>query len=175
MKIWRKRQTIGQRSSPAASSRPSARTGRGGAPRAQGSADAGSVIDLRDDIGWAASVEVNPARRAELAALHRERKAKAEAAADLRRLRARHWSGERLVEESRYDAEWWEHAEADPYAVLGLLPGASLEDAASARRRVAKQCHPDAAYLCEDDHEAARQRMIAANSAYDRIRRALRV
>ena len=44
--------------------------------------------------------------------------------------------GERVLEEGRTPMEWWEHPEADPFAVLGLLPGASLDEAAAARRRV---------------------------------------
>ena len=40
------------------------------------------------------------------------------------------------------DLAWWEHPDADPYAVLDL-PGASIEEAAAARRDVARRCHPD--------------------------------
>jgi len=52
----------------------------------------------------------------------------------------------------------------DPYAVLGLDPGASLEDAARAYRQLAKQWHPDRA----GDHGAAR--MIQLNVAYELLR-----
>jgi hypothetical protein len=111
-----------------------------------------------------------------MAALHEElrtRRAREEAERELTRLRERHWSGERVVEEGRLGMDYWEHHEADPYAVLSLLPGASLDDAAAARRRIAQECHPD---RLVDDHHAddALRRMVAANAAYDRLRRALR-
>ena len=49
----------------------------------------------------------------------------------------------------------------------------SLEEAAAARRQIAQQCHPDR--LGEEaDADDALRRMIAANAAYDRLRRALR-
>ncbi len=143
--------------------------------RPDADSSATTVIDLRNDVGWAARIQPDSGRAAEMAERFRERKARAEAAADLRRLRARHWSGERLVEESRFEAEWWEHSEADPYAVLGVLPGASLGEVAAARRQIAKECHPDGLYDDDEAREDARQHMIAANAAYDRIRRALRV
>jgi hypothetical protein len=116
--------------------------------------------------------ELDPVRAEQLAAFRRACDARDEAIRDLQRLRARHWSGERLIEESLAEAEWWEHPEADPYAVLGLLPGAGLDAAAAARRRVALQCHPD---RLSDGAvpEIALRRMIAANAAYDRLRRAL--
>lgn len=116
--------------------------------------------------------EVDPVRAEQMAAFRRACDARDEAIRDLQRLRARHWSGERLIEEGRAEAEWWEHPEADPYAVLGLLPGAGLEAASAARRRIALQCHPDR--LGERAApEIALRRMVAANSAYDRLRRAL--
>jgi curved DNA-binding protein CbpA len=52
----------------------------------------------------------------------------------------------------------------DPYAVLGLDPAASLEDATRAYRQLAKQWHPDRA----GDHGAAR--MIQLNVAYELLR-----
>ena len=149
---------------------------RGGrAPRA-GSGEPEVVIDLREGSsgGWAARVDPDPVRAAELAERFRARAARAEAQRELLRLRARHWSGSRLIEEGRIDElEWWEHAEADPYAVLGLMPGAKLEDAAAARRRIAQRCHPDRAVESGEDPELAIRRMVAANAAYDRLRRAL--
>lgn len=121
-------------------------------------------IDLRD--------EAPTLDAAELHARFRARAAQAEAERELIRLRARHWSGERLIEEGYKKQEWWEHPDADPYAVLGILPGAPLEDASRARRRIARECHPD---RLEDNPKAdeAISRMIAANAAYDRLRRAL--
>jgi DnaJ-class molecular chaperone len=92
---------------------------------------------------------------------------------DLHRLRERHWSPERIIEEGRIGIDFWEHHEADPYAVLSLMPGASLEEAAAARRRIAQQCHPDR-LDDEGDRDEAMRRMVAANAAYDRLRRALR-
>lgn len=77
-----------------------------------------------------------------------------------------------MLEESRLDIDFWEHPLADPYAVLGLLPGAPLEEAAAARRRIARECHPD---VVGDDATStdAHDRMTAANAAYERLRRAL--
>ena len=52
----------------------------------------------------------------------------------------------------------------DPYAVLGLAPGASLDDAARAYRELAKHWHPDRA----GEHGAGR--MIQLNVAYELLR-----
>ncbi len=129
------------------------------------------VIDLRDS-GWTERVALSMSGDEVREAL-RARRARREALADLHRLRTRHWTPDRVIEESRIGIDFWEHHEADPYAVLSLLPGASLEEAAAARRRIAQQCHPDR--LAEDaDEDDALRRMIAANAAYDRLRRALR-
>jgi hypothetical protein len=51
----------------------------------------------------------------------------------------------------------------DPYRVLGLEPGASLDDVKRAYRRLAKANHPDAA------GEAALPRFLAIQAAYDQI------
>ena len=130
------------------------------------------TIDLRADESSPSPV-IDLEAAAELQAVFRARAERAEAERDLIRLRARHWSGERLIEEGRIEAEWWEHAEADPYAVLGLIPGAPIDAAATARRRIAMRCHPDRISLEGDARERALRRMVAANAAYDRIRRAL--
>jgi hypothetical protein len=52
----------------------------------------------------------------------------------------------------------------DPYAVLGLSPGASLDEAARAYRRLAKEWHPDRA------GDVGMARMIALNVAYELLR-----
>lgn len=52
----------------------------------------------------------------------------------------------------------------DPYAVLGLDPGASLDDATRAFRELAKQWHPDRA------GETGAARMIQLNVAYELLR-----
>jgi len=52
----------------------------------------------------------------------------------------------------------------DPYAVLGLSPGASLDEAARAYRRLAKEWHPDRA------GDAGMTRMIGLNVAYELLR-----
>ena len=127
------------------------------------------VLDLRGS-GWADGAPAS-GRSAELWAELRARRARRDALKDLQRLRARHWSAARVVEEGRLGLDWWEHPEADPYAVLSLLPGASLEEAAAARRRIAMECHPDR--LAPDaDQDLALRRMVAANAAFDRLRRA---
>jgi hypothetical protein len=129
------------------------------------------VIDLRE-VPWAERA-ASASTEAELREALRARRERKEAQRDLQRLRARHWSPDRVIEEGRLEIDFWEHHEADPYAVLSLMPGASLEEAAAARRRIAQQCHPDR--IGEDgDVDEAMRRMIAANAAYDRLRRALR-
>ncbi|MET0727664.1 MAG: J domain-containing protein [Acidimicrobiales bacterium] len=120
-----------------------------------------------------AGVEPDHARAAELAERFRSRAARDEAQRELVRLRLRHWSGDRVIEEASAEAEWWEHAEADPFAVLGLLPGAAIDEAAHARRRIAQRCHPDRIQPDDERSEIALRRMVAANAAYDRLRRAL--
>lgn len=132
------------------------------------------VTDAATEEARRAQAEEDARRAAELSARFRARRARAEAEAELRRLRRRHWSGERVLEEGRVTIEWWEHPEADPYAVLGLLPGASLQEASSARRRIAYACHPDRIDPDTIDGDEALRRMVAANAAYERLRRALR-
>ncbi|MFP5254482.1 MAG: J domain-containing protein [Acidimicrobiia bacterium] len=136
-----------------------------------------TIVDVTDAAAEEArrTKEAEDARRAaELSERFRARRARAEAEAELRRLRRRHWSGERVIEEGRVTIEWWEHPDADPYAVLGLLPGASLQEASSARRRIAYACHPDRVDPDTFQGDEAVRRMVAANSAYERLRRALR-
>lgn len=179
MATWWARRVAGRRTQAGGGVAPSVAVAGGGAPLDPTGAttqpidaDRLTAIDLAAGAGWAARIEPDPVWAAELAALFRARAARLEAQRDLLRLRDRHWSGERVIEEGRTEIEWWEHPDADPYAVLGLLPGARVEEAASARRRVAQQCHPDRLAPDEDPEEALR-RMVAANAAYDRIRRAL--
>jgi hypothetical protein len=142
-------------------------------------ATAEPVIDLRD------SIPVPQARRlsgpflpdnrsAEIYAALVERRraevARAEAQRELEDLRRRHWSADRVFEESRLGVDWWEHPLADPHAVLGLVPGDSYADATAARRAIAKAVHPDVA---AGDEATAEQQMVAVNAAYERMRRAL--
>lgn len=173
MQWWRGRKAAGEQvSAGVGTSDPDAGPGR---TTCVGSADppsAAVTIDLTGSDTWTERIQPDAARAAELAERFRARAARAEAQRELRRLRARHWSGERVIEEGRTPLEWWEHPEADPYAVLGLLPGAPIEEAAAARRHVAQACHPDRLGP-DDDHELALRRMVAANAAYDRLRRAL--
>lgn len=130
------------------------------------------------DTGWPDEVRADPAIAERMAEARRRREERREerreAEAELLRLRARHWSGERLIEEGRRELEWWEHPDADPYAVLGIVPGATLEDASQARRSIASQNHPD--LVPDGNPEVALERtrrMVAANAAYDRLKRAL--
>lgn len=154
----------------------STKRGRGSASESDAdhpeSADPRSPDGDGDGDGGSWAPDIDPARAAELAERFRSRAARLEAQRDLMRLRDRHWSGERLIEEARIPDEWWEHPDADPFAVLGLMPGAPLSEAATARRRVAMECHTDR--LTEGaDRDLAMRRMVAANAAYDRLRRAM--
>lgn len=54
---------------------------------------------------------------------------------------------------------------ADPFAVLGVTPGASGEEVAAAYRRLAKRWHPD-----RTRGEEAARRMAEINAAYDLVR-----
>lgn len=145
---------------------------RGKSRKRDGTSDADAAADDAEGTAIPDDIEPDTERAAELAERFRSRRAKLEAERDLERLRQRHWSGERLIEEARIPEEWWEHPDADPFAVLGLLPGVALSEAAAARRKVAMECHPDR--LPEGaDPELAMRRMVAANAAYDRLRRAM--
>ena len=53
----------------------------------------------------------------------------------------------------------------DPYAVLGLVPGAGVRDVAAAYREQAKRWHPD-----RRGGEEADRRMAEINAAYDLLR-----
>lgn len=149
-----------------------------------------TVLDLREDPsdtdvdGGAGSsgpgqLPVDPAMAERMTEARRRREARREAEAELLRLRSRHWSGERLIEEGRPlpggrpELEWWEHPDADPYAVLGIIPGATLEEASHARRRIASANHPDRVGGDDDVAAEGTRRMVAANAAYDRLKRAL--
>lgn len=181
MVLWSSRRAAGRGSAGDGVRPASAVSGRApgrGAPDGTPTESTTELIDLTERAGWAVRIEPDPVRAAELAERFRARAARVEAQRELERLRARHWSGERVLEEGRTEIEWWEHPDADPYAILGLLPGARIEDAAAARRRIAQSCHPDRVELTGEDGRAtdpveAMRRMVAANAAYDRLRRAL--
>lgn len=102
----------------------------------------------------------------------REReKARAEAARkaaceEAKRLRRDYWSAERLFETSRRAAaaappDVFDDAARDPFAVLGLSPGATLEEARLARRQLAMRYHPD-----RNPDAAGADRMAAVNAAF---------
>lgn len=58
----------------------------------------------------------------------------------------------------------------DPYAVLGLSPGASMEEIHDAYRRLAHQYHPDkVAHLGEELRELARQKFVEIQEAYEQL------
>jgi hypothetical protein len=137
------------------------------ATRARRASEPGVVPGQLDDLPPEGSDEPR-----QLTAQERAEAARAEALQDLARLRRRYWSGERILEESKSDLPWWEHPEADPHAVLELLPGASMAEVAAARRAIALRCHPDVTGRRRSSDLAVR-RMVAANGAYDRLRRAL--
>ncbi|MBL8549485.1 MAG: molecular chaperone DjiA [Hyphomonadaceae bacterium] len=64
----------------------------------------------------------------------------------------------------------------DPYAVLGLLPGAAMEDVRRAWRRLAAENHPDRMTqrgAPEEFVAIAKEKTAAINAAYARIREEL--
>jgi DnaJ like chaperone protein len=64
----------------------------------------------------------------------------------------------------------------DPYAILGLLPGASMEEVRQAWRRMAGENHPDRMLqrgAPPEFVEIAREKTAAINAAYARIREEL--
>ncbi|MEZ5994839.1 MAG: DnaJ family molecular chaperone [Hyphomonadaceae bacterium] len=66
----------------------------------------------------------------------------------------------------------------DPYAVLGLLPGATMEEVRQAWRRAAAENHPDRMLqrgAPEEFVDIAREKTAAINAAYARIREELSV
>jgi DnaJ like chaperone protein len=66
----------------------------------------------------------------------------------------------------------------DPYAVLGLLPGATMEEARLAWRRMAAENHPDRMLqrgAPPEFVEIARDKTAAINAAYAKIREELSV
>ena len=64
----------------------------------------------------------------------------------------------------------------DPYGVLGLQPGATLEQVVSAHRALAKTYHPDRQLnASEEDRLAADQTMRRVNAAYHELRSRLKV
>lgn len=59
---------------------------------------------------------------------------------------------------------------SDPYEVLGLFPGASLEQVKKAHRKLAKRYHPDRfANASEPERREAESKMILVNGAYDEL------
>ena len=139
-----------------------------GRRRGRDKGDENVVIDLTDHV-----VERPVETVDEFIARRRAEQRRREAEEELARLRARHWTGERVIEEANRGMDFWEHDDADPYAVLGLFPGATLEEAAAARKRIAIECHPDRSAAGVLPPDAAR-RMSSANLAYERLRQALR-
>lgn len=66
----------------------------------------------------------------------------------------------------------------DPYAVLGLLPGADMQEVRHAWRRLAAENHPDRMTqrgAPQEFVEIAREKTAAINAAYARIREQLSV
>jgi DnaJ-domain-containing protein 1 len=55
----------------------------------------------------------------------------------------------------------------DPYEVLGLFPGASLDQVKKAHRNLAKRYHPDRhTQVSEMEARQAEQKMVLVNAAY---------
>jgi DnaJ-domain-containing protein 1 len=140
------------------------------------------VIDLRDQAGnpfgeehaWWAERPVVRGVPADPVARRRREQAEREAAErEAAERTRRYWSGERLIAAGRAGAHWWAAPDADPYAVLGVLPGATLADISAARRRLAKAHHPDLVELSGAAACEAAERMAAVNRAYQELRRML--
>lgn len=137
------------------------------------------MIDLRDRVPApprprpAAAPALSAASYQVLVERRRAEAAQLEARREVDALRARHWSAERIFEESRLGIDWWEHPLADPHAMLGLVPGDDFDAATAARRNIAKAVHPDVAGDGElIDLTIAERQMAAVNGAYDRLKRA---
>jgi len=61
-------------------------------------------------------------------------------------------------------------ARADPYSVLGVKPGASLEEIKEAYRAAASKYHPDkVAHLGKEFQELAHRKFLAVQEAYERL------
>jgi DnaJ-domain-containing protein 1 len=59
----------------------------------------------------------------------------------------------------------------DPYAVLGLQPGATLDEVVNAHRSLAKRYHPDRQHGAGDDErQLADETMRRVNAAYHELR-----
>jgi hypothetical protein len=60
---------------------------------------------------------------------------------------------------------------AAAFSLLGLKPGASLEDTSSAYKNLAAQSHPDkVTHMAPEFHELAERKMRELNAAYEQIR-----
>ena len=67
-------------------------------------------------------------------------------------------------------AEATREREEDPYAVLGLDPGASREEVKAAYRRLVAQYHPDkVSHLGKEFQDLAHRRLIEIQRAYERL------
>lgn len=70
---------------------------------------------------------------------------------------------------SQHDSETeFSMAYKDPYSVLGLNPGATLEQIKAAYHELAKKYHPDQ-YSDANARELAEDKMTEINSAYDEL------
>ncbi|MEL6683616.1 MAG: molecular chaperone DjiA [Pseudomonadota bacterium] len=71
-------------------------------------------------------------------------------------------------------AQFVAEAERDPYDVLGLDPGASLDEARTAWRKLVRETHPDqmmARGIPEEAVKLAERRMVAINRAWEDFQR----
>ncbi|MEL6839543.1 MAG: molecular chaperone DjiA [Pseudomonadota bacterium] len=71
-------------------------------------------------------------------------------------------------------AQFVAEAERDPYDVLGLDPGASMDEARAAWRKLVRETHPDqmmARGIPEEAIKLAERRMVAINRAWEDIQR----
>ena len=74
-------------------------------------------------------------------------------------------------DQEKYQSDWGSDEQAGagkpdegPYEVLGLKPGATVEQVRARYRELARENHPD-----KDDSEGAAERMAKINAAYEEL------
>lgn len=69
------------------------------------------------------------------------------------------------------EASGYREEEEDPYAILGLQPGATKEEIRAAYKKKVSQYHPDKVqHLGEDFQRLAHEKFVAIQKAYDKVK-----